>query len=711
MQEIFYPNSIAVIGVSARPTNLGRNILLNLIDFGFQGIVYAVGPNGGVIATRRIYRSVQDIPDHVDLAVILTPAHTLPGIFEECGRKGIRWAVVETAGFREYGQQGQQIEEEMVRAAARYGIRFVGPNCIGAISMENGLCLPFLRIRPFARCGDISIISQSGGVGGSVMNLMANEGLGLNKFVSVGNMLDIGAEDMLEYMIEDPGTHIIFLYLEGIQDGHRLMELARRSAKPILAFKANTSRLGKRIAASHTASLSSDDRVVDAAFRQSGITRLNDATSLINSLKILRLPPMRGKNLAVISRSGGHAVVAADACASMGFELAEFPAGFIEEIERHFRASVIKLTNPLDLGDLFDQELYAQIVQRTAEQAWVDGILFLHTSGAEERDRTRELIGQLERIGKEHDKPVAVYVSTSAEETVYLKQSFDLPIFTRVVETVRALELSYRYNRDLDEVHADGEPVRFEVNQAAVKALLQVAKEEQRDLLLDEAIEVLTHYGLPVAESVQATTMDEVEAAAERLGYPLAIKVISEDISHKSDVGGVQLNLHNREALATAFRDMTEQINHAYPNARIDGVLVQPMVVGGRELILGGRQDIQFGPVVLLGMGGVFVEVFEEISLRVAPITRREAQCMIEELRGAPILMGARGHKGSDTEAVVDAILRLSQLLCDFPEIKELDVNPLCVFHEPMGCQALDARIVLRAGSEEPGCSGSMPLQ
>jgi acetyltransferase len=696
MHEIFHPNSVAVVGVSAKPDNLGRNIVANLMDFGFQGIVYAVGPRGGVIATRRIYRSVQDIPDHVDLAVILTPAHTLPGILEECGQKGIRWAVIETAGFREYGAQGRQIEQDMVRAAEQYGIRFIGPNGIGVINMENGLCLPFARLKPFIQPGDVSLVSQSGGVGLSVLNLMANEGLGLNKFVSAGNMLNIGAEELLEYMIQDPGTRLIFLYLEGIQDGRRLMEVARRSTKPILAFKANVGQLGKGIAASHTASLSSDDKVVDAAFHQCGITRVHDATSLGNSLKILRLPPMRGKNLAVISRSGGHAVVTADACELSGFNLAEFPSEFIQEIEQHFRASVIKLTNPLDLGDLFDLDVYAEIVERTVKQPWVDGVVFLHTSVSDtERHQTRELIRRLSHFSSQYDKAVAVYVSTAADEIAHLKKSFDFPIFTQIVETIRALELSHKYYWELKEVRAEEQIPHFEVDQEAVRALIAQAQAEERDLLLHEAVKVLTHYGIPVAESIQATTVQEVQAAAERIGYPVAIKVISENISHKSDVGGVQLNLRNHSAVAEAFQDMTERIRHAYPEARIDGVLVQPMATGGRELILGGKRDAQFGPVVLAGLGGVFVEIFEEASLRVAPVSRREAVAMIESLRGAPILMGARGHKRSDVEAVVEAILRLSQLLCDFPEIQELDINPLRVFHEPDGCQALDARIIL----------------
>jgi acetyltransferase len=697
MEKIFYPNSVAVIGVSSKPTNLGRNIVGNLIDFGFDGIVYAVGPAGGVISTRRIYKSVLDIPDFVDLAVILTPAHTIPTIFEECGQKGIRWAVVETAGFREYGDKGREIEKEMLEVAEKYGIRFVGPNCIGIISMENGLSLPFARITPFVKQGDVSLVSQSGGIGISVMNFMANEGLGLNKFVSAGNMLSIPAEELLEYMVDDPSTRLIFLYLEGITNGRRLMEVARRSTKPIVGFKANVGRLGKRIASSHTASLSSDDKVVDSAFRQSGITRVHDATSLVNLMKVLHLPAMKGKNLAIISRSGGHAVVAADACELSGFELAEFPADFIKEIESHFRASVIKLSNPLDLGDLFDLDVYDDIVERTVKQPWVDGVFFLHTTASDtERDETRELVRRLADISQKHDKPVATYISTAADEVAYLKKMSPHPVFTTIVETIRALEYSYKYHTELNTVRTDEDIPSFDVDKDGTKGIIANSQQEARDLLLPEAVQVLSHYGIHMVPSIQASDVEEVQKAAQELGYPVAVKVVSENISHKSDVGGVQLNLRNKSAVAEAFEDMTQRIKRAYPEAKIDGVLVQPMVTGGRELIIGGRQDAQFGPIVMVGMGGVYVEIFREISLRVAPIPRREALAMIEELHSAPILMGARGHKRSDIESVVDVILRVSQLLCDFPEIHELDINPLRVFHEDAGCQALDARIILR---------------
>jgi len=696
MREIFYPCSVAVIGVSAKPTNLGRNIVANLIEYNFDGIVYAVGPSGGMIETRRIYRAVGDIPDHVDLAVILTPAQTVPAILEECGKKGIRWAIIETAGFREYGEAGKELEKEMVRIADQYNIRFVGPNCIGVINLENGFCVPFPRLTRFIKRGDVSIISQSGGVGMSALNLMANEGVGLNKFISVGNMLNLNAEDMLEYLIEDEGTKLIFVYLESMRQGRRLMELARKSPKPILIFKANIGRLGQNIAASHTASLSSDDKVVDAAFRQSGIVRVHDATSLGNNLKVLRLPPMKGKNLAIISRSGGHAVITADACELSGFELAHFPDAFLRAIEKHFRASVIKLTNPLDLGDLFDLDVYAQIVEQTLQLEGVDGVVFLHTSISEaEHKESRILLERLMAMVEQYKKPVAFYISTAAHEVSYLKQNYDYPIFTQVVETIRALEMNHQHYLEAQQLVEEKPIPSFEVNREAVRALIDQAKQEQRDLLLSEAVAVLEHYGIPTARNLPALTVEEAQEAAKELGYPVAIKVIAEEISHKSDVGGVQLNLRNGPAVKAAFEDMMSRIHQAYPEAKLDGVLVQPMITGGRELIVGGRQDPQFGPTVLVGLGGIFVEIFEEVAVRVTPISQVEALEMINELRGAQILQGARGHKRSDIEAVAEALLRLSQLLQDFPEIQELDINPLRVFHEQGGCLALDARIIL----------------
>ncbi len=696
MREIFYPTSVAVIGVSAKPTNLGRNIVANLVEYGYTGIVYAVGPSGGSIETRRIYQTVGDIPDKVDLAVVLTPANTVPSVLEECGQKGIRWAIVETAGFREYTAQGRELEEAITYIAEKYGISFVGPNCIGAINMENGFCVPFPRLTRFVKDGNVSIITQSGGVGMSALNIMANEGLGLNKFVSVGNMLNIDAEDMLEYLIRDDGTGLIFMYLESIRDGRRLMNIARQSDKPIIIFKSNIGELGQNIALSHTASLTSDDKVVEAAFRQVGIIRVSDATSFGNNLKILELPAMKGKNLAIISRSGGHAVIAADACEVSGFNLAHFPDSFLREIEKNFRASVIRLTNPLDLGDLFDLDVYAQIMERTLQLPDVDGVVFLHTSLSEiENQTSRKLLERLMKLVEQYNKPVAYYISAAAQEVNYLKQTYNFPIFTQVVETIRALRMSYNYCCSAERMHQQEEIPTFDVDRGSTQHILSTANAEGRDLLLSESLDLLELYGIATAKNVVATSVAEAQAAAEQIGYPVAIKIIAEQISHKSDVGGVQLNLRNRAAVGAAFEDMMARIQHAYPDANIDGVLVQPMITGGRELILGGRQDPHFGPVVLVGLGGIFVEIFEQVNVRVAPITHSEAKAMLASLRGYSILTGARGHKPADIHAVVDAILRVAQLLVDYPQIQELDINPLRVFHEGEGCVALDARIIV----------------
>jgi acetate---CoA ligase (ADP-forming) len=703
MRNIFYPESIAVFGVSTSADNMGLGIIYNLTEFGFRGTIYQVGPKGGQVAGRPIFKSVLDIPGQVDLAIILTPARTVADILDECGQKGILWAVVESSGFREYGDEGKKFEEKIILVAEKWGIRFVGPNCLGVINIENGLCTPFTPLKRMVRLGDISIISQSGGVGMSVLNLMGNEGLGLNKFVSAGNMLNIQTEEFLDYLIADPATNYIYLHLEGIQNGRKLMEVARKSPKPILASKANIGQFGKSIASSHTASLSSNDRVVDAAFRQCGIIRINDGNTLGNDLKILHLPPMLGRNLAIISRSGGHAVIAADVCELVGFNLAPFPKEFIEEIEKHFRASVIKLTNPLDLGDLFDSDFFLRIIERTLAEDGVDGIVFLHTIiPLIEGPQSRELLARIAELSKHYKKPVAVYVSTEDQEVAWLKRNLNYPIFTQIVETIRALELNRRYNTDIEQTREPRKMASFGVNKEKVSSLLQKAKKEKRDLLLHEAGEVLNVYGIPMILGIPVRDEEEAIKAAKQLGFPVAMKIISKEISHKSDVGGVQLNLRTETGLAAAYRDMLQRISQAYPEAKIEGVLIQPMATGGRELIIGGRQDAQFGPVVLVGLGGIFVEIFGEVSLRVAPITPREAMEMINEVRGIAMFKGARGLSPSDLEAVAEVLLRISQLLCDFPEIREIDLNPLRVFQEKEGCRGLDVRMILDK-SEEKG--------
>jgi len=363
--------------------------------------------------------------------------------------------------------------------------------------------------------------------------------------------------------------------------------------------------------------------------------------------------------------------------------------------ETHFRASVIKLTNPLDLGDLFDLDVYHRIVQETLPQDNVDGVVFLHTSVAAEHEETKRLIRRLEALCHQYNKPVAVYLSASSEEITKYRRDFEFPIFTRIVEMFRALRLNFDHMEKLTQASEKDRIPKFDVDQQNVSQLITAARHEDRDLLLDEAVEVLESYGITTMRGITAINAQEARKAADTLGYPVAMKLISEYISHKSDVGGVQLNLRDGSAVIAAYQEMATCIDKAYPDCGVDGVLVQPMAVGGRELIVGGRQDKQFGPVVMVGLGGIFVEIFKQAAIRIAPISKKEAHAMIEELSGSQILMGARGQKRFDIDALVETLLRVSQLLMDFPEIQELDINPLRIFHEGEGCLALDARIIL----------------
>lgn len=694
MDMFFKPASVAIIGVSEKPDNMARNIILNLQEFAYNGILYAVGPRGGKIFGRRIYRSVADIPDQIDLAVILTPAETIPAILEECGQKGIKHAVIESAGFREFGAEGKEREKKVVDTAKKYGIRFIGPNCIGTMDLHSGLILPFLEFKNVFAKGKVSIISQSGGVAFSFLNLLGSESIGMAKVASIGNKLNVNENDLIEYLLEDDETDIIIVYLEGITDGKRLMKLGAGSKKPILVHKANIGELGKNIAASHTAALSSDDAVVDAALKQAGMARFEDRTTLVNYLKILPLPRIRGNNLAIISRSGGHAILAADAAEKNGFRLAPFKPAFIKEIESHLRANVITLTNPLDLGDLFDYDVYLKIIERTVMEKDVDGVVFLHTYlSSTEGAASRTLIEKTNELSHKYKKPIGVCVATDEDEITKLRKDLEQPVFNSPLEIIEALALSRDFNY---ENHTHPKPRRLAADKKRVTEILKKCKKEKRSPLLSEGLDIFKAYNIPVIPSKWARSEAEAVKAANELDfYPVVMKVVSQEISHKTDLGGVELNLRNEQQVKEAYKEMMAAIRKKAPKARMDGVVVQPMLKHGWEMIVGAKRDPNFGPVVLVGLGGIFVEVFKDSAMRVAPFSAQEAEKMLTELKGYPILKGARGGKTYDTSAIIKSVLDLSALMLDFPEIKEVDINPFYIRHEGKGGMALDARVIL----------------
>lgn len=698
MKELFYPSSVVVIGVSAGPFNLGKEIARNLFEFQYTGEIHLVGRDGGIIFGRRIHQTLDDISVPIDLAIILTPARTVPAILEQCGRKGIRRAIIESGGFGEFDEGGRSLGERLVKIADEYGMRFIGPNCIGIINVSNGLSAPFITLKNVFRRGGVGIIAQSGGVALTFLNMFNSEQLGVSKFAAIGNKLNVDENDLLEFYVEDPETSVICLYLESIRDGRRLTNIARGSSKPIVVHKANVGDLSRVIAESHTEAMANDDQVVDAALQQAGMVRFRDTQSYLDFLKIIQLPPMKGRNLAIVSRSGGLAVMAADAAHRHNFQLPPFRQDFLTEIRKHLRADVIRLANPLDLGDLFDFDVYVRIIEHTLQEKNVDGLLFLHTYFAEiEGEASRKLLRTAASLAKQYGKPCALSISTEQSEISRLHKEIDFPIFMTPERAIRALDTAIKYQQRRSFIVHDTRlvPPRPPVDEPAVKAVIQRAVRQNRSPVLHEALEIIRSAGLDVPDFRVVQNADEVDAAVESIPGPYAVKVIAEGISHKSDQGGVVLGLPDAESVRDAVSAMTNRFQLS-SDSQFHGILVQtmvPRIPGACELIIGGKRDPHFGPMVLLGHGGIFVEILGKATLRMAPLSHAEIEEMIKELPGSEILNGVRGMLPVDMEALKDAVLRVAELMVNFPEIGQMDVNPVVVSNS--GVQALDARIYL----------------
>lgn len=700
MRLLFNPSSVVVIGVSTRWNNLGKEIARNLLEFNYNGVIHLVGLESGVIFGHKIHHSLDEIDDPIDLAVILTPSKTVPSVLEQVGKRGIKRAVIESGGFGEFDNRGTQLEDELRTIAKKYDMRFIGPNCVGIMNSANGLTTPFMPMKNVFRRGGISIIAQSGGVGLSLLNMFDGEQLGWSKWASIGNKLSIDENDVLEYFIEDPETTVVCLYLESIVDGRRLTEIAKRSTKPIVVHKANIGSLSRVIAQSHTAALANDDRVVDAALRQAGMVRFSDMQGYVDFVKVLQLPRMKEKNLAIVSRSGGHAVMAADAALTYGFNLPPFRPEFLDGIRKHLRADVIRLTNPLDLGDLFDFDVYMRLLEDTVQQETVDGVLFLQTyASGTEGENSRGLLKAVAKLPEKYGKPVAICVSTEQTEMSRIQKEFDFPIFRSPEQAVEALDEAMRYERRRASIaRSHEEPELMPApDDRSVQQLLGQSRELGRSPLLHEALAIIQSIGINVPPYTIVRDLDRLDSDTDALTGPYAAKIVAREVSHKSDSGGVLLNLHDKRALRDACAHLMKEFGDA-DNFGTYGVLVQqmaPRVQGSYELIIGGKRDPQFGPVVLVGPCGILVEVFAKSSIRMAPLSMEEIDEMIEELPGSEILKGVRGRPAIDREALRQAILRLAYLMVYFPEIDQIDVNPILVSSK--GALAVDARIVLGA--------------
>lgn len=687
MQKLFYPESVMVFGVSSAPTNLARYIVENLDRFGFKGAVYAVGRDGGTLNGRTILKDADSIAGQADLAVILLPARAVPGALEAGGEKGIRYAIILSGGFSEFGDERKDIEGQILEIAGRRKIRFVGPNCLGIVNMENGFAVPFVPVdRQLMRRGSVSLLSQSGGVMLECVKIFSKERIGVSKLISMGNKLDLRESDYLEYLMTDPETKTIVLYLENIADGRRLIDLAGRCEKPIVVLKANRNPSSHEIARFHTSALAGDDLVANSALRQAGIHRVETMQEMVDCARIFSLPVPKGRRLAVLGRSGGFAVILADAVHRYGFELARLSEGFFDLVRRETRAGVIRMTNPLDMGDIFNIDFYVQLMEKALQEKDVDGLVISHTYVVKaELEPSRKIIREAERLCKAYGKPVVFCLITDREHRFLMTPEGDFPVFEDVDHAMKALAKSYDHHR-AQSLRAQGRgfkgvgPVRRKGKK------IEIAGAE-------DVFQTLESYGLPAVGQALAASEKEALARARAMGYPVALKTASLEILHKTEAGGVRIHIRGPEELASAFRAMMRNLKKG--GYRPGKLLVQKMAPKGQEVFIGGKQDPDFGPVVLFGLGGVFVEVLKDIVIRVAPVNAGTARGMIEEIRGAAVLKGFRGQPPSDVDALVKCIVQVSRLLADHPEIQNLDINPLVVLEKGKGCLIVDAKMDL----------------
>ena len=677
MEKLFYPKSIMVVGVSDTPTNLGRHIVENLDRFHFSGQLCLVGREGGNLDGRKIYARIEEVDDPIDLVVFLIPAPFIPEALDVCGGKGIRYAVIESGGFSEFTEENRRLDERVVEIAKKWNIRFVGPNCISIINLDNGMVLPFVPLDPGGiETGSISFVGQSGGIVNSILRLCSNENLGVNKLVSMGNKLDLDENDYLEFLISDQGTKTIGLYLESVSGGRRLMDLAALTQKPVVVLKSNTNKASNHIARFHTAALAGDDEVVSSALRQVGIHRVHTLQEMMSAFKIFNLPLMKGPNLAAISRSGGSAVMAADSAFRCGFRLPPFSEDLLNYVRKRARAGVIRMTNPLDLGDVFDLEFYREVLHRALQEKGVDGVLFSHSylSGIDAMS-TKHLIRAAKDFSSLYQKPVVLCMIPDSGEWFMMRRATDFPVFTEPEDALKALAISLTYYKNI--VDRESHPrTQFELPTPKAQG------SETRSHRIQgpgEVLELLRQYEIPVADYRLAKDHEEALEAAGLIGYPVVLKTGDSNVVHKTEVGGVRLNIGNPDELKEALQG--------------DFFLVQKMVDTGHEVFIGGKHDPEFGPVILFGIGGIFVEALNDVIIKVAPITGREAGEMIDGVRGSALLKGFRGGLKADLDALKECLVRVSRLLYEHPEIQKLDINPLVVQREGQGCQVVDAKI------------------
>jgi len=700
LDKIFNPKSIAVIGASDEEGSVGYILMKNLTELGYQGKVYPVNIHKTEILGFKAYKTVNQLPETVDLAVIATPAKTVPDIVEQCGKAGIPGIIIISAGFKEVGPEGKALEDKILEIKKRYNLRIIGPNCLGIIRPSINLNATFTAKMP--KPGNIAFISQSGALCAAILDWAVHENIGFSNFVSIGSMVDVDFGDLIDYFGTDPKTRSILMYIEGITDAREFMSAARHFArtKPIIVVKAGKFSESAHAVASHTGSLAGEDMVYDAAFKRAGIVRVEEIGDLFNAAEVLGMQPLpKGPNLAIITNAGGPGVMATDALISRGGKLAKLSPKTMETLNSilpHYWSR----GNPIDiLGDA-KADRYTAVVEACLKDENVDGLLIIYTpQGVEDPAKIAKSIVKLCK-GRGYRNKTILTSFMGHEEVEKANSIFNensIPTYPTPEQAVKTYMYMYQYKRNLELLYETPEelPVDVVPPKRPLFVIMRNAALENREVLTEaEAKKLLEYYDIPVVKTSVAKTADEAAVLASQIGYPVVLKILSPQIVHKTDAGGVVLDINSEAELRKAFDLIMQRAREYNPNAEIQGVTVQPMIKKqGYEVIIGAKTDMLFGPVILFGMGGIGVELFRDVAIGLPPLNQTLARRIMEETKVYQLLKGYRNVPPANIRLLEEIMVRFSQMLVDFPQLKEVDINPL--FIDEKEAFALDARVVI----------------
>lgn len=694
--KFFNPDSVAIVGASKNKDKIGNAIVNNMLTCGFKGNIFPVNPKETEIEGLKCYATIKDIEENIDLVVVSIPAiHTIK-LAEDCGKNGVKHLVVISAGFKEVGHEGLELEKKLVATCHKYGMRLLGPNCVGVIDTHSGLNASFSGVYP--QKGDIAFISQSGAMLVAIIDWSKKTGLGFSKVISLGNKADLTETHLIESVAKDPNTRVILCYIEDVANGEHFLEAAAKASKlkPIIILKSGTSQAGAQAASSHTGALAGSDIAYDIALKQCGIIRAKNMPELFDLATAFSKQPVPAeKRVAVVTNAGGPGIVAADTIENSGLDMARFTKETIKELQNKLPAEA-NIYNPVDvLGDA-RADRYSFSLEKVMSDAGVDSTLVLvcPTAVTDPINTAREVV----RIHHKYpNKPIfAAYMGGEVlEEGAKILKQEGIPCFTFPEPAINALSGMAKYAEYLKESREIQSSDCYEVKKHKVQEIFEKVKLDGRLVLLgNETTKVAEIYGIPVAPIKIASNPEEAAGLADELGYPVVLKVASPKIMHKTDVGGVKINLQNASEVRRGFIEINENMQRYLPNVVIHGIEVQKMMPRGIELIVGMTKDVQFGPLIAFGLGGIYVNLLEDVSFRLARnLDKKSIKTMIGETKASVLLRGYRGEKPSDIGAIIDLIGRVACLVNDFPEITEMDINP--VFAYPEGASALDIKITI----------------